>query len=207
MQPAKTQQRTCVGCRSTVEAAELVRLIVADQGEIVVDLAGGKFGRGAWVHATPSCILKAAPAGLSRSLRLEVKTNAAELTDAIAAAAVRRLHGLILTAKRIRKLEAGATAVELSVSDRRAELLIVATDARASQKFSWLEPLVASGTALAFGSKEIFGTWLGRPDTALLAVTEPKIAREAKQAIFLTMLDRPNVPRAGTRRAASWEAG
>ncbi len=200
------QERTCVGCRAAGSPAELVRLVVGPAGEVVADLAGGAFGRGAWVHATPECLQKA-PAGLSRSLRTSVRVSPAQLVDCLSAAAVRRVQGLLVAARRSRRLEAGATVVEEAVREGRAEMVLVAKDARASSEFSWLEPLVASGRAFAFGSKATFGMWLGRPETALVAVTDPGIAREAKQAIFLTMLERPNVPSTGTRRAASWEAG
>ena len=201
------QQRTCVGCKSAESQAELVRLIVAPEGDVVVDLAGGAFGRGAWVHVAPECLQKAAPAGLSRSFHREIKLTSAELCDRLALAGERRAQGLVLAARRSRKLEFGGAAVEEAVLAHRAELVLVACDARAAAEFNWLVPLIASGRALAFGSKAAFGKWLGRSETALLAITDPGIARETKQAISLTMLERPNAPRTGTRRAASREAG
>src|SRR5262245_61782889 len=125
-------QRTCVGCRSVAEPAELVRLVVGPDGEVVVDLAGGSFGRGAWLHPRPECMQKAAPAGLSRAFRGPVRLSAAELGEQFRAAAARRAQGLILAARRARKLEAGATVVAQAVTERRAELVLVATDAKAS---------------------------------------------------------------------------
>jgi len=200
-------QRTCVGCRSVAEPAELVRLVVGPEGEVVVDLAGGSFGRGAWVHPRPECLQKAAPAGLSRAFRAPIRLSAVELGERFRAAAARRARGLILAARRARKLEAGATVVAQAVSEHHAELVLVATDARASADFSWLEPLVASGRALAFGSKAAFGSWLGRSETALLAITDAGIAREAKQAILWTMLGGPHAPTTGAAQAVSSEAG
>ena len=46
--------RTCVGCGLRADAAEMVRLVVADE-EVAFDLAGGGFGRGVHLHPTPSC--------------------------------------------------------------------------------------------------------------------------------------------------------
>lgn len=200
-------QRTCVGCRSVAEPAELVRLVVGPEGEVVVDLAGGSFGRGAWVHPRPECLQKAVPAGLSRAFRTPIRLSQAEFRDRFRVAAERRVRGLIVAARRARKLEAGATVVEQAVIERQAELVLVATDARASAEFSWLEPLVASGRALAFGTKAAFGSWLGRSETALLAITDAGIAREAKQAILLTMLGGPHAPTTGAAQAVSSEAG
>jgi len=150
---------------------------------------------------------KAAPAGLSRAFRAPIRLSAVELGERFRAAAARRARGLILAARRARKLEAGATVVAQAVSEHHAELVLVATDARASADFSWLEPLVASGRALAFGSKAAFGSWLGRSETALLAITDAGIAREAKQAILWTMLGGPHAPTTGAAQAVSSEAG
>ena len=200
-------QRTCVGCRCVAEPAELVRLVAGPEGEVVVDLAGGSFGRGAWLHPRPECMQKAAPAGLSRAFRMPVRLSPAELCERFCVAAARRAQGLIVAARRARKLAAGATVVEQAVSERRAELVLVAVDARAAAEFSWLEPLVASGRALAFGTKAAFGSWLGRSETALVAITDAGIAREAKQAILWTMLGGPHAPTTGAGQAVSSEAG
>ncbi len=188
-------------------AEELVRLVVGPEGEVVVDLAGGAFGRGAWVHTRPECIQKAAPAGLSRSLKCEVRASADTVIETLRAAAVRRTRGLLVAARRTRTLEAGASAVEEAVRERRAELLLVATDARASADFAWLQPLIASGQALAFGNKTTFAEWLGRPETALVAITDARIARHAKQAILWTMLEGPRAETSGARLRTSSEAG
>ncbi|MFZ5889699.1 MAG: DUF448 domain-containing protein [Myxococcota bacterium] len=200
-------QRTCVGCRSPVDPGELVRLVLGPEGEVVVDLARGAFGRGAWVHPRPDCIEKAASGGLSRAFKTNVRASGHNLLQMFRAAAERRAQGLILAARRSRKLEAGASAVEQAVRERRAELVLVATDARASAELSWLGPLVANGRALAFGDKGTFASWLARPETALIAITDARIARHARQAIHWTMLEGPRAPTTGARRAASSEAG
>lgn len=198
--------RTCVGCRAATEAAELVRLVAGPEGEIVVDLSGGAFGRGAWVHVRPSCLGKA-PNALARALRAHVRTTPEELTSLLRASAARRIQGLVLAARRKRALESGATQVSSSVKEGRALLVIVATDARDAANHTWLEPLVASGTALAFGEKAAFGAWLSRPDTALLAITERGLAQEIRRMIDWTMLAEPSAPSKKVRRTVSSEAG
>ena len=77
-------RRTCIGCGRSDEPEAMLRLIVAPTGEVAIDLAGGKFGRGAHVHATPRC-LAGTPRGLTKSFRrpIEVTTNA--LASAIVA--------------------------------------------------------------------------------------------------------------------------
>jgi predicted RNA-binding protein YlxR (DUF448 family) len=50
--------RTCVGCGEKAGRRELVRLrIVGERVVIDQDRSGG--GRGAWLHAAPSCLEKA----------------------------------------------------------------------------------------------------------------------------------------------------
>jgi len=185
---------------------ELVRLVVGPEGEVAADLAGGAFGRGAWVHPKPECVANA-PSGLARALRAEVRMSPSELWNELLGKAARRVKGLLITARRVKKLECGATAVEAAVLGRRAELVLVARDARAAADLPWVGPLVASGSALAFGNKADFGTWLGRPDTALVAVTDDRFAAEIRKTIEWTMVPEPDAPRRKARRTASSEAG
>jgi uncharacterized protein len=65
-------QRTCVACRETTEADDLVRLVLHPVEErVLVDLPGKLPGRGAWVHARRACVerLDRAPERLVRPLR------------------------------------------------------------------------------------------------------------------------------------------
>lgn len=198
--------RTCIGCRAVIEAAELVRLVLGPEGEVVIDLHSGSFGRGAWVHPRPSC-LASAPAGLSRAFKTKVSATPAELLGTLKAAATRRTQGLILAARRAKRLASGASAVAAAVERREAVLVIVATDARASAEHGWLAPLIGSGSARAWGDKASFAAWLSRPDTALLAITERGLAAEIQKMIDWTMLSEPSAPSNRARRTVSSEAG
>jgi predicted RNA-binding protein YlxR (DUF448 family) len=198
--------RTCIGCRAVTPAAELVRLVLGPEGDVAIDVPGGSFGRGAWVHPKPSCLAHA-PAGLSRALKANVRSTQTELLAGLKGAAARRIQGLILAARRKRALESGASAVELAVQSRRALLVLVATDARDARDHGWLAPLVATGSALAWGEKALFGAWLSRPDTALLAITERGLAQEIRKMIDWTMLPEPSVPSKKAQRTVSSEAG
>jgi predicted RNA-binding protein YlxR (DUF448 family) len=48
--------RTCVGCRKARAKVELVRLVRADGGAVVVDVNGRMPGRGAYVCADAGCL-------------------------------------------------------------------------------------------------------------------------------------------------------
>lgn len=69
--------RTCVGCRATVPAATLLRLVVVD-GEVVVDPRRRLPGRGAHLHAGPDCLAAALKRrAVTRALRApEARTDA-----------------------------------------------------------------------------------------------------------------------------------
>ncbi|WP_201774455.1 YlxR family protein [Demequina sediminicola] len=46
--------RTCVGCRGTAPRSVLMRLVL-DGDNVIVDTAGTRSGRGAWLHRDPDC--------------------------------------------------------------------------------------------------------------------------------------------------------
>jgi len=55
--------RTCLGCRQRRAKGELVRLVRAGDGEVVVDAGGSRPGRGAYVCAVPECVQRALKPG------------------------------------------------------------------------------------------------------------------------------------------------
>lgn len=185
---------------------ELVRLVVGPDGEVVMDVGSGSTGRGAWVHPRPECLQKAGTGALARSLRTQVRTSPTELTRVLRAAALRRIRGLVSAARRAGYLEAGATAVEHAVQGGRVALVLVATDARASAELPWVAPLIAEDRARALATKAELGAWVSRSDTALLAITEARLAHEVRKAIDWTLLPEPNATVSGTRRTVSTEA-
>jgi len=200
-------KRACIGWRAVSAPQGLVRLVAGPEGELLFDLAGRAFGRGAWLHPDPSCLSQAARGGADRAFRRSFGIDQAQLFRLFREAAERRSLGLLGAARRAKKLEAGSAAVAEAVERGFAELLIVATDARAAASQSFLQPWIASGRALAFGTKESLGACLGRADTALLAVTEPRFASEIRKAIEWTLLPEPKAPSARAPRFISSEVG
>ncbi len=172
----KARERTCVGCGRTVDARELVRLVVAED-EVAFDLAGGAFGRGAHLHATPECLAKA-PRGLSRAYKREMKVTAGRLGAALVAACDRRIQGLLLAARRSGGLTLG-TDDAMTALRRGAPLAVVATDAGASLGGRLeMEDAVRQGRAFAWKTKGELGALFGRDEVAVLAVTDARFAGE-----------------------------
>lgn len=74
-------QRTCVGCNSTTNKRELVRVVRTPEGNVTADPTGKKPGRGAYVHADANCwTLALKKDRLERSLKTTISaTDAAAL--------------------------------------------------------------------------------------------------------------------------------
>jgi predicted RNA-binding protein YlxR (DUF448 family) len=197
-EPAETVRgpvRTCVGCGSRDGAAELVRLIIADD-EVAFDLAGGAFGRGAHVHARLDCLEKA-PRGLSRAFKRPMKQDAAALGERLVEACNRRIAGLLLAARRSGTLTMGADAV-LEVlgagAGSRGEgsrgragedfanvLVVLSLDAGSLTSRKEVQSCVAAGRAVAWGTKNELGSLLGASSVAICAVRHAGIADELKR--------------------------
>ena len=172
---ARGRTRTCVGCGSHVElaplagdSADLLRLVLGSEGGLAVDADGGAFGRGAHVHARPSCLERAAKGGLARSTKGRASSvstpdgarqpvNAASLARAIQGAMDRRVEGLFAAAVRSRQLVCGEDAVTEACQRGEARLVIVACDAAAAAELTEVKRAVSEGRAVAWGDKDRLG--------------------------------------------------
>lgn len=184
-------RRTCVGCRREAAADECVRIVLGAGGVVVPDLAGGASGRGAWLHADPICLSRAVPAGLAKSFRSKVVTGPDQLWALVRGAAERRAAALLSAAWRAGKLEVGATAVGAAVRDGRAELLVVATDARAAASSAAVASFVDRGRGVAWGTKESLGRALGRVDVAIVAVVDEGLSRALLRSVNIARMPPP----------------
>ena len=75
--PKKIPQRMCLGCREHKPKKELVRVVRSPEGEISVDLTGGKIGRGAYVCKSVECLKRA------RKIRSISKALDCEISDEV----------------------------------------------------------------------------------------------------------------------------
>jgi hypothetical protein len=187
---AAAKIRTCAGCAQTGPAAELVRVVLGPDAEVAVDLAGGSFGRGAWVHPTLACIEKAAPRGLSRAFHTGVKADPESLARQISEVAEQRIGSLIGLALRADRLAVGGDAVEHALELGRVRLLVVAEDARAAAELPRIARAAAGGLALIWGSKQQLGTTLRRAEVGVLGILDDGFSRAMSRAIGLARLSR-----------------
>ena len=199
-------ERTCVGCRASAEANELVRLVLGPDGSLAADPRGGAIGRGAWVHPTAECVRRAVPRGVSHALKTQVKATADELLTELAGAGRRRALALIASAGRAKKAAAGATAVTEAIERGLAELVVVATDARAGAELSLVAAALERAQAVRFGTKAELGTALGRGDIGVVAILDQGISASLRRATALLELPSPRHAR-GSKDAIVTETG
>jgi predicted RNA-binding protein YlxR (DUF448 family) len=164
------------------EPRNLVRLVVAPDGQVAVDLAGG--GRGAYVHPRPRC-LALAPRGLTKSLRRRVDTSAGHLGAQLEEAARRRVAGLLGSAVRSRQVTLGAENAGAAWQSGKVELLVVARDAAAGAMVGSVMNAIAQGGAVAWGTKAELGKLLGRSEVGVLGISSRSIASAIRSAMVM----------------------
>lgn len=71
----KIPQRKCIGCNTSKDKKELIRVVRNAEGEISIDMTGKKPGRGAYICNDPKC-LKAAIKGKKLEKAFETSISA-----------------------------------------------------------------------------------------------------------------------------------
>ncbi len=188
--------RTCAGCGQRAAQHEVLRWVHAGEGgaspgasslpPVTIDLKGGARGRGAWVHPRIECLDKAARHGFSRSFRIRVDVSTEQLLEQIRAAAERRLAGLIHAARASRALIFGRDSVR--EKSAVASLVLLAADSPSLSNAPFVTELGARGRLVIWGTKERYGTWMGRGDVAILAIMEHGLATRIAQTLALLNL-------------------
>ena len=66
-------QRTCLGCRTSKDKNELIRIVRSPEGTVSCDLTGKANGRGAYICPDSACLAKAVKSrALNRALKAEI---------------------------------------------------------------------------------------------------------------------------------------
>ena len=174
-------ERTCAGCGKHATPAELVRVVLDPSpssagAAVAVDLGGSVFGRGAYVHPAPACVLKAIKGGFSKSFKTKVSVDPGVFGEDFVRAADRRIEGLLSGARRGRLVVVGADSVKVALQQDKAELVVVARDAAAAARIQEVESAISAGTAIAWSEKLRLGALFGRDEVAVCALLHPGLA-------------------------------
>jgi ribosomal protein L7Ae-like RNA K-turn-binding protein len=129
--------------------------------------------------------------GLSRGLKTKVAADVAEVTRLVRQAATRRTISLLQAAQRAKRAALGTTALEEAERDGRVELLVLATDAKASAELPAVRRLVKLGRVRFFETKAVLGAAFGRDDLALVGLLSPDLSREVSRMISVSELEEP----------------
>jgi len=178
--------RTCASCRKADDPEHLVRWVLGPEGQVVPDLLARSFGRGAWTHASREC-LSALPGALKKSFRQDIRTDRPRLLELLAEAAHHRSAQLLGAARREGHLALGATPVQAAVARGHARGLVVAQDAQAAATLPEVEQMVRRGLASVWGTKERLGALCGRPEIAVLAILDERLAQRLFGAIAMAL--------------------
>jgi predicted RNA-binding protein YlxR (DUF448 family) len=183
--------RTCVGCKTSGDPQDLLRLVVGPDGEVVPDLGGGAFGRGAWVHPRPTCLADAVRGGLSRGLKAKVTADLPQVLGLLRDAASRRTLSLLQAAQRAHQVALGTAALEDAERGGNVELLVLAKDAKASADLSAVRRLGQGGRVRFFKTKAELGALFGRDELALVGLLSRDFSQEVSRMISVSELEEP----------------
>ena len=93
MTPRKVPLRRCMGCNESKPKKELVRVVRTSEGEVLLDLAGRKPGRGAYVCPSAACFAKARKAKrIERALECTIPDEVYDAMQARIAEAEEEAH-------------------------------------------------------------------------------------------------------------------
>jgi predicted RNA-binding protein YlxR (DUF448 family) len=175
--------RTCAGCGKRDSAEAVVRVVLEpSSGEIAVDIAGSDHGRGAHVHPSPACVVKAIKGGFAKSFKSKVTCTPQSFGEQIVAAADRRIEGLLGGARRAKQLAIGSDASREALQKEEAVLVVVACDAAAAAELSEVRRAIGEGKAVAFSDKKRLGALFNKDEVAVCAVLHQGVAAAVTSA-------------------------
>ncbi|HEV3241677.1 MAG TPA: RNA-binding protein [Methyloceanibacter sp.] len=121
--------RRCALTRERLPKQDLIRFVLAPNGEIVPDLKERLPGRGVWVTATHDRITEAAKRNVfARALKTAVKVPAG-IADQVDRLLVEGALGALALANKAGKVVFGTTKVEEAIAKAKVAALIHASDA------------------------------------------------------------------------------
>jgi predicted RNA-binding protein YlxR (DUF448 family) len=159
--------RTCIVTGETGAPERMIRFVVGPDGDVVPDLARRLPGRGMWVMAERSAVEQAvAKKAFSRAARAAVNA-APDLPQRLERLLLDRVLEDLSRARRAGRAVAGFVKVEQMVGQRRAGLLIVASEADGDG----LAKLQATGLPIErLGDVATLGGVFGREQAVYAAV-------------------------------------
>lgn len=139
------------------------------------------------MHARPKCLARLIPA-LSRSFKAAVITSQEEALRRLTLGAQHRTNQLLASGRRQKLVVFGGDACEEADQRGQLPLIVVATDARAAMAKEYVQRAIVEGRARSWGTKQSLGDFFGRPEVALVGVTDRGLAQRLFGAIAMALL-------------------
>lgn len=175
-------QRTCLGCRQSVDKQSLLRFVLSPDGEVFPDLESRLPGRGAYTCLNAACLAAAVQQrAFNRSFKGAVKVPPAPDLTALVERLIRnRILGYLGLANRAGKIISGGALVSDALRSRsRPGLVLIATDVSESigEKIAGLAEVhgVVQERLL---SKDDFGAILGKAPRSAVAIKTSGFVRQ-----------------------------
>ena len=131
--PKHEPQRSCLGCRTARDKADLVRFVLSPEREIVPDLLSKLPGRGAYTCRTVECLRDAVSRKqFNRAFKGEVaKVSADELHAKILHIAEERIASYLALANKAGQVISGTDMVMEALRKQQAGIVLFARDVSA----------------------------------------------------------------------------
>lgn len=176
---ASKPQRTCVACRKTQDKSDLIRFVLAPDGQVVVDYRQHLPGRGVYTCPTRECLALAVK---KNSFRRSFTAPAAPVTVAglqeqVRMALVQRIAGLVKMARKSGQLISGSNQVLDALKRQSPALVLLAQDIAATmgQKIESAAERQNIYCIRLF-DKESLGQMLGKEERSVVAVAGGSLA-------------------------------
>lgn len=141
---ARDPERRCIATMERRPQSQMIRFVVAPQGEVVADLAARLPGRGAWVVSTREGLETAVKKGaFARAFKSQVKVSA-DLASEVEALLVKRTLDQLGLAKRAGDLILGFEKVREAIKSARPGCVIEASDGAQDGRGNVLALLLAA---------------------------------------------------------------
>jgi predicted RNA-binding protein YlxR (DUF448 family) len=167
-------QRSCLGCRQSLDRDALIRFVLSPQGELVADIEAKLPGRGAYTCVSEKCLQAALKQRqFSRAFKRDVVTvTPDEMTGQVGGIMQRRILGYLGLANKAGQVISGSSLVSDAIrGGHKPGLILVATDV--SEAIGEKTELLAAAHRIAcfrIMKKDDFGAILGKAPRSAVAI-------------------------------------
>jgi uncharacterized protein len=180
-------QRTCLGCRQTLDRHQLVRFVVHPAGGLLVDYQGKLPGRGAYTHIDAGCIETATRRQqFDRAFRTKLPQLAAgQLITELTRQLLERVLNLLGMARKSGQVISGSGLVlDTLRGPEPPALLLLADDISEGIAVKLVDKAVQRGVpCYRLVDKDMLGHLLGKGERSAVALKKGRLAQALEKEL------------------------